>query len=314
MWTDARLKYKSHHGSTECELEYFSGGVMSVKSRSLSLDSALKERVAKDNHEHSDGLVHSFKKQNKTFHKLFQEIPEEEQLTHAFTCALQKEVLYYGKLFVSEFHLCFHSSVLLKDTKVVIPTSRVRQVKKQASGLSVLSVHTADGEKYSFVSLRNRHVCYKLLRTICSHAQENGSPRLSSAENDAEDAASSYSSVEECCGGLGPDRHDDVPHSTSEGASGFADEGGAGERRRHPHAATPEARAAPSWVGTMAARVTPFFVVGRKKDLSLLFYFYVVLMLLLLLLSGYIGLRISDLEEQLKALGELTEESLPHGV
>lgn len=37
----------------------------------------------------------------------------------AFTCALQKEVLYHGKLFVSEGHVCFHSSVLLKDTKVM---------------------------------------------------------------------------------------------------------------------------------------------------------------------------------------------------
>lgn len=36
----------------------------------------------------------------------------------AFTCALQKEVLYHGKLFVSEHHVCFHSSVLLKETKV----------------------------------------------------------------------------------------------------------------------------------------------------------------------------------------------------
>ncbi len=40
------------------------------------------------------------------------------ELFVAFTCALQKEVLFHGKLFVSENYVCFYSSVLLKDTKV----------------------------------------------------------------------------------------------------------------------------------------------------------------------------------------------------
>lgn len=37
-----------------------------------------------------------------------------------FTCALQKEILYQGKLFVSENWICFHSKVFGKDTKVGI--------------------------------------------------------------------------------------------------------------------------------------------------------------------------------------------------
>lgn len=37
-----------------------------------------------------------------------------------FTCALQKEILYQGKLFVSENWICFHSKVFGKDTKVCI--------------------------------------------------------------------------------------------------------------------------------------------------------------------------------------------------
>ncbi|XP_068196911.1 GRAM domain-containing protein 2B-like isoform X2 [Antennarius striatus] len=280
-------------------------------NHSLGSDVSLrKESVTKENPENSDGLIHinSFKKHNRTFHKLFQEIPEEEALTHTFICALQKELLYYGKLFVSEFHVCFHSSMLLKDTKVVIPVFQVRQVKKQTSALSMLSIQTADGEKYSFVSLRKRQMCYKLLQTICSHTQENSSPRLSSADNDADDVASSYSSLEECCGDQSQENslhlQNNFPQMSCEGAStdhqgsNLADEDDKGS----------------SWMGNIAARVTPFFVVRRMRNLSLLFYFYVMLMLLLLLLSGYIGLRISELEEQLKSLGGLTETSLPHEV
>ncbi|XP_038550767.1 GRAM domain-containing protein 2B-like [Micropterus salmoides] len=139
----------------------------------------------------------SFLKHNKTFHKLFQEIPEGENLIHSFTCALQKEVLYHGKLFVSENHVCFHSSVLLKDTKVVIPVSSVRDVKKYNSALSMLSIQTV-GEKYSFVSLRHREMCYKLLQTVSLHEQVESSTHPSS-ENEADhDLGSSYSSLEDC--------------------------------------------------------------------------------------------------------------------
>lgn len=37
-----------------------------------------------------------------------------------FTCALQKEILYQRKLFVSENWICFYSKVFGKDTKVGI--------------------------------------------------------------------------------------------------------------------------------------------------------------------------------------------------
>lgn len=39
-------------------------------------------------------------------------------LPPAYVCALQKEVPYHGRLYLTEAHACFYSSVLLKDTKV----------------------------------------------------------------------------------------------------------------------------------------------------------------------------------------------------
>lgn len=36
----------------------------------------------------------------------------------AYICALQKEVPYHGRLYITNSNACFHSSVLLKDTKV----------------------------------------------------------------------------------------------------------------------------------------------------------------------------------------------------
>ncbi|XP_036939689.1 GRAM domain-containing protein 2B-like isoform X2 [Acanthopagrus latus] len=268
-----------------------------------------KQTIAEENLERSDGLnSHSFVKHNKSFHKLFPEIPEAETLTQTFTCALQKEVLYHGKLFVSEHHVCFHSSVLLKETKVVIPASSVREVKKHNSALSMMSIETADREKHSFVSLRNREMCYKLLETVCSHAQGVSSPHLSSAENEADrDLGSSYSSLE-----------DSVDRDQSRQSSICLDNGFPQTSSEAPTRCSSARQnslidtddRAVSWIWRIVQRVTSFSLL--REDLSPFFYLYMMLMVVLLLVSGYIGLRIVALEAQLDSLGALTELSLRH--
>uniref|UniRef100_H3DD10 GRAM domain-containing protein n=1 Tax=Tetraodon nigroviridis TaxID=99883 RepID=H3DD10_TETNG len=138
---------------------------------SQDLSSSLAQSKETIWEEHSEGLVQksSLQKHNKSFHKLFPEIPENEMVTHACSCSLQREVLYHGRLFLSENYLCFHSSVLLKDTKVVIPTANISQVKKHY--LSMVSVQTADQEKYTFVSLRQRELTYELIQSRCLNMQ-----------------------------------------------------------------------------------------------------------------------------------------------
>ncbi|KAK5888852.1 hypothetical protein CesoFtcFv8_014907 [Champsocephalus esox] len=254
-----------------------------------------------DNIDRTDGFISniSFLKHNKTFHKMFPDIPEKENLTHTFSCALQKEVLYHGKLYVSENYVCFHSSVLLKDTKVVIPASSVCGIKKHNSGLSMLSIQTADGDKCTFVSLWNREMCYRLLQTVCSQEQDNnlnGSPHVSSADNEAvHDVASGYSSLEDS---IDHDRgsiylNNDLPHMSSEGST---------EGNSTSQNSTEGDGTAVRWIWRIAESVVPLFFLREIRDLSALFYVFVLLMMLLLLASGYMGLKIIALEEQLTQL------------
>ncbi|CAK6952407.1 GRAM domain-containing protein 2B-like [Scomber scombrus] len=291
-------------------------------NQSLNANISLREQtIAEESLDRSDGLITSnnFLKQNKSFHKLFQDIPEADYLTHSFTCALQKEVLYHGKLYLSENHLCFYSSVLLKDTKVVILRSSIQNVKKHNSALSKLSVQTADGDKYSFVSLRNREMCYRRLQPAPSPIQNgsaNSSPRPSSAENEADqEVLSSHSSFE-----------DSVDHRLSRMNSIDLDNSFqqlSSEANLHlsaptrcnsalPSSPTNEDNRAVSWIWRITERVAPFFFLQEISNLSVLFHIYVMLMVLLLLVSGYIGLRIIALEERLNSLGAMTELSLQH--
>uniref|UniRef100_UPI0037E93E98 GRAM domain-containing protein 2B-like isoform X2 n=1 Tax=Semicossyphus pulcher TaxID=241346 RepID=UPI0037E93E98 len=287
-------------------------------NQSLNSSMSLREQtIAEENLERPDALIHnhSFKKHNKNFHKLFPDIPDAENLTHAFTCALQKEVPYHGKLFISEHHVCFHSSVLLKETKVAISGCSVKEVKKYNSALSMLSIQTTDGDKYSFVSLRNRELCYKLLHNVCTYAKggsANSSPHLSSAENEAEadhDMASSYSSLEDSV-----DRdlsrqnsihlESSFPPMSSEGLM-------RSDSTRQNSLTDEDVRDVP-WIWRIFERVAPFLFVREMRNLGMLFYIYVMLMALLLVASGYIGLRIIALEEQLNSLGALTELAFHH--
>uniref|UniRef100_UPI003AAF99F3 uncharacterized protein isoform X2 n=1 Tax=Centroberyx gerrardi TaxID=166262 RepID=UPI003AAF99F3 len=306
----SKISKRSRQSLDEAQLE-----IQELSSSLASSISLREQTIAEEHLDRPDGLISksSFLKHNKTFHKLFQDIPEGENLTHTFTCALQKEVLYHGKFFVSENYVCFHSSVLLKDTKVVIPASSVREVKKQNAALSMLSIHTLDGEKFSFVSLRNREVCYKLLHSVCLQAQgesANSSPRVSSAENEADqDLISSYSSMEDSVD-QGQSRNNsicldnDFPHLPN---------GVPGRCSSTPQSSmTDEEDTAASWMRSITERLAPLLFLREMTNLGVLFYIYMTLMVLLLLVSGYIALRIIALEEQLNSLGALTELSFHH--
>ncbi|XP_036590992.1 GRAM domain-containing protein 2B isoform X2 [Trichosurus vulpecula] len=127
-------------------------------------------------------------KANMHFHKLFPEVPSEEPLKQSFTCALQKEILYQGKLFISENWICFYSKVFGKDTKICIPAVSVTLIKKTKTALLVpnaLIISTVT-ERYIFVSLLSRDTTYKLIKSVCRHlenASVGNSPNPSSPEN-----------------------------------------------------------------------------------------------------------------------------------
>ncbi|KAF7692540.1 GRAM domain-containing protein 2B-like isoform X2 [Silurus meridionalis] len=293
------------------------------RSVSLRTTSTIEEEGA----EHTNGHLNrsSLKNHRKTFHKHFPEISEMEEYINAFSCALQKEVLYHGKMYVSQHHVCFYSSVLLKETKVQIHTSTIQIIKKKNTARVVpnaISIITSTGEKYLFGSLRNRDACLNVLKSICpklQHVSANSSPQMSSAENGHEvDTISSYSSQEEHSSDphrfsvSGPDRTEgnallSSPIKISNGEEKNNSTSWNGTRRDdHPL----EENTAVSWVTMVTEKIRFLLSMGGTTNVNKLIIVYLILALLLLLSSGYIGLRIAALEEQLTTLGATSEFSL----
>ncbi|MCJ8736086.1 hypothetical protein PDJAM_G00254810 [Pangasius djambal] len=121
-------------------------------------------------------------KYNSQYHKLFQNIPKEEILMKVYSCALLRDILLQGRLYISRNWLCFYANLFGKDIKVAIPVVSVRLVKKhKTAGLvpNGLAITTDTSQKYVFVSLLSRDSVYDVLRRICTHLQVNGKKSLS---------------------------------------------------------------------------------------------------------------------------------------
>ncbi|XP_068168828.1 GRAM domain-containing protein 2A isoform X2 [Antennarius striatus] len=116
-------------------------------------------------------------KYNSQYHKLFQCVPKDEILMKVYSCALLRDILLQGRLYISRNWLCFYANLFGKDIKVAIPVVSVRLVKKhKTAGLvpNGLAITTDSGQKYVFVSLLSRDSVYDVLRRICTHLQVNG--------------------------------------------------------------------------------------------------------------------------------------------
>ncbi|XP_056149214.1 GRAM domain-containing protein 2B isoform X2 [Lampris incognitus] len=127
-------------------------------------------------------------KTNSQYHKLFKEISREELLRQSYTCALQKDILYQGRLFVSDNWICFHSNVFGKDIKIAIPVVSITNIKKTKTAILVpnaLVIATAN-DRYMLVSLLSRDNTYKFLMSVCLHLEDKSpcnSPIPSSAKS-----------------------------------------------------------------------------------------------------------------------------------
>jgi hypothetical protein len=62
-------------------------------------------------------FVNSYKQKNEDFKKLFK-LPADEQLLVDYSCALQKEILAHGRLYISLNYACFRANIIGWETTV----------------------------------------------------------------------------------------------------------------------------------------------------------------------------------------------------
>ncbi|KAF3636373.1 putative 2-isopropylmalate synthase A-like [Capsicum annuum] len=100
---------------------------------------------------------------------------------HSYSCALERSFLYHGRMYVSSWHICFHSNVFSKQMKVVIPLGDIDEIRRSqhafinpaitiilrtgAGGHGVPPLGNPDGRvRYMFASFWNRNHAIRALQ------------------------------------------------------------------------------------------------------------------------------------------------------
>lgn len=127
------------------------------------------------------GFAVASKKRNRDFHALFKSVPDDDYLIEDYSCALQREILAHGRLYVSEGHLCFSSNILGWVTTLVMSFDEIVSVEKRSTallfknGLMISTLHA----KHIFASFTSRDSTYDLIVKIW----KLGHPELQSSLN-----------------------------------------------------------------------------------------------------------------------------------
>lgn len=103
------------------------------------------------------------------FRKIFTggEVPGPERVLKAYVCAIRKEILYHGKLYVTAHYVCFYSS-LFNTQKVVIPFTDIVKIEPKMMMTFIpnaIAIRTRTS-RLTFASFSNRNRTIDVLRQL----------------------------------------------------------------------------------------------------------------------------------------------------
>ena len=114
------------------------------------------------------GFAVASSKRNADFHALFPTLSEDDYLIETYTCAVNRDLLIQGRMYVSEAHLAFHSNIFGWVTSIVVPFAEIVSIEKRNTAYLIpnaISVRTLQA-RYLFSSLVSRDLTYSMLVCI----------------------------------------------------------------------------------------------------------------------------------------------------
>ncbi|KAF5733930.1 hypothetical protein HS088_TW16G00371 [Tripterygium wilfordii] len=119
---------------------------------------------------------------------IFNLLPD-EVVEHSYSCALERSFLYHGRMYVSAWHICFHSNVFSKQMKVIVPFGDIDEIRRSqhafinpaitiilqmgSGGHGVPPLGSPDGRvRYKFASFWNRNHAFRALQRAAKNYRE----------------------------------------------------------------------------------------------------------------------------------------------
>ncbi|PGH20373.1 hypothetical protein AJ80_03641 [Polytolypa hystricis UAMH7299] len=180
------------------------------------------------------GFAVASKKRNRDFHQLFRSVPEDDYLIEDYSCALQREIILAGRIYISEGHICFSSNILGWVTTLVISFDEIVAIEKETTAMvfpNAIAIQTLHA-RHTFRSLLSRESTYDLMINIwkINHptlkSSINGTKIVQGNENkidkaDASDFGSDADSDDEEI--YDEDEEGDTYHDAADGSVGGTD-------------------------------------------------------------------------------------------
>ncbi|OCT73527.1 hypothetical protein XELAEV_18036504mg [Xenopus laevis] len=117
-------------------------------------------------------LSPTYKQRNEDFRKIFKKLPDSERLIVDYSCALQKDILLQGRLYLSENWICFYSNIFRWETTIMIQLKDIQCIKKEKTAKLIpnaIQVCT-ETEKHFFTSFGARDRSFLLIFRLWQNA------------------------------------------------------------------------------------------------------------------------------------------------
>jgi hypothetical protein len=117
----------------------------------------------------------SHRQKNIDLHKIFSSLDNSEKLIDDYSCALQRDILVHGRLYVTQNWLCFYANIFTWETLLTIPFMSVMAITKERTAFvfpNAIQINTT-AEKYGFSSLMSRDAAYNVLFKVWQNSLLN---------------------------------------------------------------------------------------------------------------------------------------------
>ncbi|XP_066575242.1 protein Aster-A isoform X2 [Amia ocellicauda] len=117
-------------------------------------------------------LSPTYKQRNEDFRKIFKKLPDTERLIVDYSCALQKDILLQGRLYLSENWICFYSNIFRWETTITIQLKDVTSLTKEKTAKLIpnaIQIST-EQDKHFFTSFGARDRSYMMVFRLWQNA------------------------------------------------------------------------------------------------------------------------------------------------
>ncbi|CAL1537178.1 unnamed protein product [Lymnaea stagnalis] len=114
----------------------------------------------------------TYKSRSEDYRRMFKDVPKDERLIVDYSCALQKDILVQGRMYISQSWICFYAKIFNWETMLMISCKEITAITKEKTARVIPNAIqiTTEKERYFFTSFGSRDKTYMMLFRIWQNA------------------------------------------------------------------------------------------------------------------------------------------------